>query len=250
MASRITGIKRKNIINEVIKVSKKKVSESVTKSKSKPKPTPKTKVVSGTGDVTPPPSTPTSSNSYCTFCEDPKNILHKSYHDNEWGKPSHNDTHLFEMLTLEGAQAGLSWSTILKKRDSYRVAFDQFDIELISKYDQNKIDELMLNSGIIRNKLKIHSTIKNAQLTLELQKEYGSFDKFLWGYVDHIPIDPCTSNTPNTPTTNVVSSPISDLISKDMKKLGYKFIGTTIMYAFMQAVGMVNSHDCNCIHRK
>jgi len=164
------------------------------------------------------------------------------YHDKEWGRPLHDDRQLFEFLTLEGAQAGLSWETVLKKRESYREAFDDFNPEKIILYDDAKIEELMLDSGIIRNRLKINSVIINARLFLDIQKQHGSFDKFIWSYVDHKPIN----NRVEKPEDWVATNPISDKISKDLKKLGFKFVGSTIIYAFMQATGMVNDHLTSC----
>ena len=164
------------------------------------------------------------------------------YHDKEWGRPVHDDRKLFEMLILEGAQAGLSWITVLKKRENYRKAFDGFDPLIISRYDDDKIEELMQNEGIIRNRLKINGAITNAKLFLEVQNEYGSFDKFIWGYVDGTPIIGNPQKLEDIPAT----TPISDKISKDMKKMGFKFVGSTIIYAYMQAIGMVNDHVVDC----
>ncbi|MCL2630940.1 MAG: DNA-3-methyladenine glycosylase I [Firmicutes bacterium] len=168
--------------------------------------------------------------------------LYADYHDNEWGRPVHDDRLLFEMLILEGAQAGLSWETVLKKRESYRRAFDNFDAKKIAKYDDEKVEKLMVNAGIIRNRLKINSAIINARMFLEVQKTYGSFDKFIWKYVDFIPI----VNSPKSYSDYKASTPLSDKISKDLKKLGFKFVGSTIIYAFMQAVGIVNDHLVDC----
>jgi DNA-3-methyladenine glycosylase I len=148
--------------------------------------------------------------------------LMQAYHDQEWGKPVHDDQVLFEFLILEGAQAGLSWSTVLKKRENYRKAFDRFDAKKIAKYDARKIAALLKDPGIIRNKLKIRSTIENAKAFLKIQKEFGTFDKYVWRFKD------------------------SDALSKDLKKRGMNFVGSTIMYAFMQAVGMVNDHTVGC----
>jgi len=166
------------------------------------------------------------------------------YHDEEWGVPVYNDQILFEFLTLEGAQAGLSWATILKKRETYRVAFDNFDPNFIANYDQSKIDELLTNPGIVRNKLKVKSTVSNARIFLDIQKEYGSFSKYIWQFVDHKPI----KTHPKTIAEVRVTSPESDIMSKTMKKKGFKFIGSTICYAYMQAVGMVDDHIIGC-HR-
>lgn len=164
------------------------------------------------------------------------------YHDNEWGRPVHDDIKLFEMLILEGTQAGLSWITVLKKREEYRKAFDGFDPEKVAQYSDSKIGELMANKGIVRNRLKINAAIINARLFLDIIKQYGSFDKFIWGYVDNTPIVGHWKRIEDVPAT----SPISDRISKDLKKLGFKFVGSTIIYSFMQAVGMVVDHLCGC----
>jgi len=165
-----------------------------------------------------------------------------AYHDHEWGRPVRDDRHLFEMLILEGAQAGLNWITVLKKRDSYRKAFDNFDAQKISNYTEEKIQELLLNPGIIRNRLKIRAAIINAKLFLEVVKNHGSFSKFLWAYVDNKPIKNSFKTLEDIPAT----TEISDKISKDLKKLGFKFVGSTIIYAFMQATGMVNDHLTSC----
>lgn len=168
--------------------------------------------------------------------------LYQEYHDKEWGKPVHNDDKLFEMLILEGMQAGLSWLTILNKRESFRAAFDQFDCRKVALYDEAKIDELMRNEKIVRNRLKIKSAITNAQQFIKIQKEYGSFDSFLWAYVENQPINNHIHSEDELPAT----TPLSDKISKDLKKRGFKFVGSTIIYAYMQAVGMVNDHVKNC----
>lgn len=169
--------------------------------------------------------------------------LMDDYHDNEWGRPEHDDSKLFEMLTLEGAQAGLSWSTILNKREGYRKAFSNFDIEIVSKYDEVKIEELLNDKGIVRNKLKVNSVVINAKAILEIIKEYGSFDSFIWGYVNNTPIIGNWKSYQEIPIT----TDISDKISKDLKKRGFKFVGSTIIYSFMQAVGMVDDHLVGCI---
>ena len=168
--------------------------------------------------------------------------IYQDYHDFEWGRPVHDDRKLFEMLTLEGAQAGLSWITILKKRENYRIAFDNFDPNIVANYDDAKVEELMGNEGIIRNRLKINSAIINAKLFLEVQKQHGSFDKFIWGYVDNKSIVNKFKTIEDIPAT----TEISDKISKDLKKMGFKFVGSTIIYAFMQATGMVNDHFVDC----
>ena len=168
--------------------------------------------------------------------------IYEDYHDNEWGRPVHDDRKLFEMLILEGAQAGLSWITVLKKRESYRAAFDNFDAARIALYDDKKIEELMRNEGIIRNRLKIAATIANAKAFLEVVKTHGSFDKFLWSYVDFKPIQSNMERFEDYQPKTL----LSDKISKDLLKLGFKFVGSTIIYAFMQAVGMVNDHLKSC----
>ena len=168
--------------------------------------------------------------------------IYEDYHDNEWGRPVHDDRKLFEMLILEGAQAGLSWITVLKKRESYRAAFDNFDASKIALYDDKKIEELMRNEGIIRNRLKIAATIANAKAFLEIVKIHGSFDKFIWSYVDFKPIQ----NNIEKFEDYQAKTPLSDKISKDLLKLGFKFVGSTIIYSFMQAVGMVNDHLKSC----
>ena len=170
------------------------------------------------------------------------NELYYDYHDNEWGVPVHDDRLLFEFLTLEGAQAGLSWATVLNKREGYRKLFDNFDIEKVAQYNQAKIDELLQNPAIIRNKSKINSTINNARLILEIQKEHGSFDAYIWRFVNGKTIQNKWKNISEVPT----STSESDAMSKALKKQGFKFIGTTICYAFMQATGMVNDHSTDC----
>ena len=169
--------------------------------------------------------------------------LYIDYHDNEWGKPVYNDETLFEFLLLESFQAGLSWITILKKRENFREAFDHFDYKKIAKYDANKFEELIQNAGIIRNKLKVKSAITNAQLFIEIQKEFGSFSTYIWSYVNEQPIVNSFKTRAEVPATTA----LSDAISKDLKKRGFKFVGSTIIYAFMQATGMVNDHTTDCI---
>jgi len=164
------------------------------------------------------------------------------YHDQEWGVPLHDDQKLFELLILEGAQAGLSWDTVLKKREGYRAAFYNFDPHKCSHMTDEECEELMQNEGIIRNRLKIFSVRKNALSFLQIQKEFGSFDKFIWSYVDHNPIQNCWNSLSEVPA----STPLSDKISKDLKKRGMTFVVSTIIYAFMQAVGMVNDHTVEC----
>lgn len=171
-----------------------------------------------------------------------KNKLEEKYHDTEWGVPIYDDRLLFEFLILEGAQAGLSWITVLAKREHYRKVFDNFDANKIVKYNQQKIDELLNDSGIIRNKLKINSVISNAKAFLEIQKEHGSFSKFIWSFVGGKPIQNKWKTFEEVPA----KTETSDLMSKTLKKKGFKFIGSTICYAFMQAVGMVNDHTTDC----
>ena len=168
--------------------------------------------------------------------------IFEGYHDNEWGRPVHDDRQLFEMLILEGAQAGLTWLTILKRREFYRRAFDNFDPQKVASYSDAKIQELLANEGIIRNRLKVNSAITNAQAFLAIAEKYGSFDKFIWGYVDNTPVVGHRATMDDVPAT----TPLSDKISKDLKKLGFKFVGSTIIYAYMQATGIVNDHTVDC----
>ena len=168
------------------------------------------------------------------------------YHDNEWGRPVHDDGKLFEMLILEGMQAGLTWITVLKKREAFREAFDGFDPEKIALYGDQKIQELLANEKIIRNRLKINAAVSNAKAFLKVVEEYGSFDKFIWRYVEGVPVTNHWEKMADLPA----STPLSDKISKDLKKLGFKFVGSTIIYAFMQATGMVNDHMTECFAYK
>ncbi len=170
------------------------------------------------------------------------NQLYIDYHDKEWGVPVHDDRLLFEFLILEGAQAGLSWSTILKKRENYRKAFDNFDAEKISRYSKSKIEKLLLNEGIIRNRLKIEAAVNNAKAFIKIKKEFGSFDKYIWGFVNGKPITNSWTSLKEIPAKTAES----DNMSKDLVKRGFKFVGSTICYAFMQAVGMVNDHIVVC----
>jgi DNA-3-methyladenine glycosylase I len=165
-----------------------------------------------------------------------------AYHDQEWGVPVHDDRTWFEFITLEGAQAGLSWETILKKRDRYRKVFANFDPKKIARYDAKKKKSLLADAGIIRNRLKIDSTITNAQAFLKIQKEFGSFDNYIWRFVDGKPLQ---SNL-EPDSKMIVSTKVSDAISKDLKKRGFRFVGSTIIYALMQATGLVNDHTNNC----
>ena len=175
-------------------------------------------------------------------CAWPSNPLSIRYHDEEWGLPQHDDRVLFEFLILEGAQAGLSWDTILKKRQNYRAAFDKFDPKKIARYDRRKIQSLMNNAGIIRNRLKIASAIRNAKAFLKVQDEFGSFDAYIWQFTGGSPLVNSRRSVSEVPAR----TPESDAMSKDLKKRGFSFVGTTICYAFMQAVGMVNDHLTSC----
>jgi DNA-3-methyladenine glycosylase I len=171
--------------------------------------------------------------------------LYKKYHDEEWGKPIYDDATLFEFLLLETFQAGLSWITILNKRENFKKAFDNFDYEKIANYDDFKIQELLLDAGIIRNKLKIYSAVTNAQNFIKIQGEFGTFSKYIWDFVDGKPID----NKPKILKDVAATTPLSDKISKDLKKRGFKFVGSTVVYAHMQATGMVNDHVADCFLR-
>ncbi|MBI1932947.1 MAG: DNA-3-methyladenine glycosylase I [Ignavibacteriales bacterium] len=176
----------------------------------------------------------------CTWCgTDP---LYVKYHDEEWGVPSHDDRKLFEMLNLEGAQAGLSWFTILKKRENYKNVFDNFDTEKISKYSDKKIEKILQDPGIVRNKLKVNSVITNAKAFLQVKQEFGTFDNYIWQFVNYKQINNSFKSIKDVPA----KTEISDAMSKDLKKRGFKFVGSTICYAFMQAVGMINDHTKNC----
>lgn len=179
----------------------------------------------------------------CGWCE--KDDLYRKYHDEEWGKPVYDDDTIFEFLILESFQAGLSWYTILSKRENFRKAFDHFNYKKIARYSDQKVEELMQDSGIIRNRLKILATITNAQQFQEIQKEFGSFSEYIWRFVDGKPID----NKPKTLKDVPATTEISDAIAKDLKKRGFKFMGSTVVYAHMQATGMVNDHVENCITR-
>ena len=179
-------------------------------------------------------------------CEWAQSKLMLEYHDKEWCVPVHKDRKLFEMLILEGAQAGLTWQTILKRRRSYRNAFDNFDALKISKYGSKDVKRLLGDEGIIRNRLKIKATINNAKRFLEVKNEFGSFDKYMWGFVDHKPIVNKYKRLKDLPA----NTSISDKMSKDLKKRGFKFVGSTICYAFMQSVGMVNDHLIDCFRYK
>lgn len=176
----------------------------------------------------------------CGWCKG--DALYEAYHDLEWGVPVHDDAILFEFLILETFQAGLSWITILRKRENFRKAFDQFDYSKIAEYDQSKKDDLLQDAGIVRNKLKVNATISNASAFMAVQNEFGSFDKYVWGFVNGKPI----KNSFKSYTDAPANTAISDQISKDLKKRGFKFVGSTVIYAHMQATGMVNDHETNC----
>ncbi len=170
-----------------------------------------------------------------------------TYHDNEWGRPEHDDQKLFEFLILEGAQAGLSWVTILKRREGYRKAFSNFDAKKVAKYDKTKVNKLLKDESIIRNKLKINSAINNAKQFLKVQKEFGTFDKYIWSFVEHKPIKNKFKKLSDLPASTM----ISEKMSKDLKKRGFNFVGPTICYALMQAIGMINDHTSGCfMHQK
>jgi DNA-3-methyladenine glycosylase I len=179
-------------------------------------------------------------------CDWAKNDLMILYHDTEWGVPLHDDRRLFEFLILEGAQAGLSWDTILRKRENYRAAFDDFDAEKIARYDEKKLGKLLLNEGIVRNKLKIASAVQNAKGYLKVVDEFGSFDSYIWNFVDGKPVKNNWENIKQVPA----KTPQSDAVSKDLKKRGFNFVGSTIMYAFMQACGLVNDHLVSCFRHR
>ncbi|RXJ52172.1 DNA-3-methyladenine glycosylase I [Gelidibacter gilvus] len=176
----------------------------------------------------------------CGWCKG--DALYEQYHDREWGVPVKDDDTLFEFLVLETFQAGLSWITILRKRENFRTAFDQFDYKKIAHYNQDKIDSLLQDAGIIRNKLKVHATVANAKLFMKVQEEFGSFSNYVWGFVDGKPIKNKVKNYKEAAPTTAQS----DALSKDLKKRGFKFVGSTVMYAYMQAVGMVNDHEVDC----
>jgi DNA-3-methyladenine glycosylase I len=171
-----------------------------------------------------------------------KNESYIKYHDVEWGVPLHDDKRLFEMLTLEGAQAGLAWETILNKRENYRIAFDGFDPKIVSGYTEMTENRLMRNPGIVRNRLKISSTVLNAKVFLDIQNEFGSFDAYIWKFIDYVPIQNAFDTIREIPP----KTELSDAISKDLKNRGMKFVGSTIIYALMQATGMVNDHTTDC----
>jgi len=180
----------------------------------------------------------------CSWCGEDQ--LYTKYHDEEWGVPLHDDRQLFEMINLEGAQAGLSWITILRKRENYKKAFDNFDAKKIVKYDSKKIESLLQNEGIVRNQLKVNAVVTNAKAFLEIQKEFGSFDSYIWQFVGGKPL----VNKRKTMGDVPAKTEESDAMSKDLLKRGFKFVGSTICYAFMQATGMVNDHVTGCFRYK
>lgn len=179
----------------------------------------------------------------CAWCE--KDDLYRDYHDKEWGIPVYDDKKLFEFLILETFQAGLSWYTVLSKRENFKKAFAYFDFEKVAKFDENKIQQLMQDAGIIRNQLKIRAAVTNAIAFIKIREEFGSFSTYIWAFVDGKPID----NKPKTLKEIPAFTPLSDAISKDLKKRGFKFVGTTVVYAHMQATGMVNDHVLDCFTR-
>ena len=174
------------------------------------------------------------------------NLEYIRYHDEEWGAPAHDDGTQFEFLILEGAQAGLSWSTILNKRDGYRKAFADFDPEKVARFTKKRVEKLLLDPSIVRNRLKVESTVTNAKAFLDVQEEFGSFSKYIWGFVDGKPLQNKFAKDGEVPAT----SPESDALSKDLKKRGFRFVGSTIIYAHMQATGMVNDHVTGCFRHK
>lgn len=176
----------------------------------------------------------------CGWCKG--DALYEAYHDQEWGVPVKDDDTLFEFLILETFQAGLSWITVLRKRENFRAAFDNFNYKMIALYQPSKIESLLQDSGIIRNRLKVKATISNAKAFIEIQKEYGSFSNYIWAFVNHKPIKNSVKNYKDTPANNLLSA----TLSKDLKKRGFKFVGSTVIYAHMQATGMVNDHETSC----
>jgi DNA-3-methyladenine glycosylase I len=180
----------------------------------------------------------------CSWCGTDE--IYTAYHDKEWGVPIHDDRLLFELLTLEGAQAGLNWLTILKKRENYKKAFHNFDIKKVTGYSTKDVKRLLTNTGIVRHRMKVESTISNAKAVLKIQKEYGSFDSYIWQFVNYKPRQNYRSTIKKIPSQTIES----DTMSKDLKSRGFKFVGSTICYAFMQAVGMVNDHTADCFRYK
>lgn len=183
---------------------------------------------------------PMAARKRCPWCGD--DPLYTAYHDQEWGVPSHNDTHLFEMLILEGAQAGLSWITILRKRDAYRRAFADFDPQRVARFTQARVAKLLQNAGIVRNRLKIESAVGNAKAFLAVQREYGSFAAWLWSFVDNQPLRQRRRSLRDVPAR----TDLSDQISKDLRRRGFRFVGSTIVYAYLQATGLVDDHVDGC----
>mgnify|MGYP002740287687 FL=1 len=183
-----------------------------------------------------------NNNNRCGWAKGEKDIL---YHDTEWGVPSHEDGYIFEMLILEGFQAGLSWNTILQKRENFRKAFDNFDYRKMVEYDEMKLNELLKNEGIIRNRLKINSTVTNALAFMKIQEEFGSFAKYIWNFTDNKRIINKWKELSEVPAT----SELSDKISKDLKKRGFKFVGSTIIYSFLQAIGIIDDHLISCPYK-
>lgn len=173
------------------------------------------------------------------FWVDEKSEIYVKYHDEEWGVPNHNDRDLFELLILEGFQAGLSWITVLKKREAFRKAFDNFDVKKVSEYDEEKINALLENKDIIRSRGKITAAINNAKIFIEIQKDFGSFSNYIWGFTDNKVIKNTTGELP-------VKTELSDMVSKDLKKRGMKYTGSVIIYSYLQAIGIVDDHDINC----
>ena len=173
------------------------------------------------------------------FWVDEKSDIYVKYHDEEWGTPKYDDKELFELLILEGFQAGLSWICVLKKREAFRKAFDNFDVKKVSQYSEDKVEELLKNEGIIRSRNKIESAVNNAKIFMQIQKEFGNFSNYIWGFTDGKIIK-------NTTGEIIVSSPLSDKISKDLKKRGMKYTGSVIIYSYLQAIGIINDHDKDC----
>lgn len=179
-------------------------------------------------------------------CPWPKNDLAIAYHDEEWGVPAHDDRVLFEFLTLEGAQAGLSWDTILRKRERYRAVFAQFDPQRVARFTEDRCERVLQDAGIVRNRAKVYSAVTNARAFLAVREQFGSFDAYVWGFVDGKPIVNAWRSSAQIPA----SSPLSDALSKDLRKRGFSFVGTTICYSFMQAVGLVDDHLVTCFKRR
>lgn len=180
----------------------------------------------------------------CPWCGNDE--LYVNYHDKEWGVPVHEDKKHFEFLVLESAQAGLNWLTVLRKRENYRIAYDGFDVDKVSKYDEHKVEELLQNPGIIRNRKKIEASINNATHFIEIQNEFGSFDKYIWSFVDNTPVVNQWKDVSEVSATSM----LSDNVSKDLKKRGFKFLGSTIIYAHLQATGIINDHLTSCFRHK